>query len=234
MSITNHRPKSKQFLAFERLTLALESSMRANSAGITTLSDLLEKTRSHPVFTWLLKQENFRNAADHFKVGRYFRSIENGIEREVMELKFAGIIAFCIAAYLDETDHPKKIFIAKKTLRKRAIGPIKKVLDLMKDGVVPFDIGDREVLESQLKNLSLEISENKPTFYPTRRDDHLPRRLLVQRLGLLLHASFEVLDSTIITDVVLVVDPDVDQRAIRKILVPIRDFLVWRNRPASH
>jgi len=245
--MANDRPDLSQFLDFGRKAVELEprevwnpGEWKPDDDLLTILSrysdsdqpwhheparDQISELRNHCVYEWLNAQRNFKNALKKFL--RKSRLITDNKDWENhYVLKFSGIVALCLGGYWDDTANPEKIRVVHTASRKRAGRLATELLQLIDSGIVLISDDETDQLRRLLTSLNEQLAHGAPSLTPGRRDPHLPKRLLNQRLGLLFSLAFRESFPGIITDICdIVLEHSVDQTAVIRDLNPVRQYL---------
>ncbi len=117
------------------------------------------------------------------------------------------------------------------TSRKRAASLATELLQLIDSGIVLISDDETDQLRRLLTSLNEQLANDAPSLTPGRRDPHLPKRLLNQRLGLLFSLAFGGTFPDTIADVCGIVLKDgVDKRDVFRDLKPVHEYLsAWKS-----
>ncbi|SFA75092.1 hypothetical protein SAMN04515620_102113 [Collimonas sp. OK607] len=217
------QPTAEQLRVFKGQSLSLNPGSLSFEADIRTL-------KADVVFRWLDGQPSFKQALQQLqtKPGFTYGPPNSNLNNWTL-LQFCGTVAECFADYFDAETGKLTIKVLPRSVKKKALEPIRTLNNLIKQGVGFLDQAKTAQLLNLLTSLAAELANDVPSRIPNRKSIHLPKRILIQQLGTYFFAAYDEFCPGVIEHLVGMIDPNIDERSVQRELKHVRTLIDARS-----
>lgn len=173
--------------------------------------------KQHRVYKWLHAQQGYENAEVRFRQSEYFK-VGPDFDSNTKLLWFAMLVALCFWHYFLEKQ--SVLWGDKSANRKRqaAARTYTEARSRLREGFGPHSDDDRQKLNNLLAEARTAVlGRDVPKAYRMKGGSGRPAGVLVRELASCFHTSFGDCFSTIIMDLVSIVEPrGVNEKTVQR------------------